>query len=411
MGKLAIVVQRYGKEINGGAEQHARMLAEHLKDSYEIEILTSCAFEYVNWDNYYKEGLEVIDGINVRRFPSKKKDSKKAGILTRYFYKTVKYRKRKINPFNFLYLIIKRKKYKYTEEKFQEWLKETGPYCEDLIIYLKQNKAQYKAIIFFTYLYYPTNFGIREVSDKSILIPTAHDEPAFYYGFHELFKIPKFIMYNTLSEKRLVECVYPDSKSISSDVAGVGFDMPVISIVNNNIPDFRYILYIGRIEENKGCKILMDFFKQLDQKYKGELKLVMVGEKYMDIEFSDNIIFTGFITEQEKWIYLKHTEALVIPSLYESLSMVTLEAMSFGKPVLANEKCEVLKDHINISKAGFLYNDYEEFSLQIKKILGLSNSEKEDMANNGKAYVNKNYQWTSIIDKFKRAIEYVDAGK
>ena len=65
---------------------------------------------------------------------------------------------------------------------------------------------------------------------------------------------------------------------------------------------------------------------------------------------NDNIIFTGFIGEEEKLLYLQHSMALIIPSRYESLSMVTLEAMSFGKPVLANGYCDVLKGHIVIQQ-------------------------------------------------------------
>ncbi len=49
--KLAIVVQRYGRAINGGAELHARYLAEHLARHAEVEVLTTCASDYVSWRN------------------------------------------------------------------------------------------------------------------------------------------------------------------------------------------------------------------------------------------------------------------------------------------------------------------------------------------------------------------------
>ncbi|MDR2121836.1 MAG: glycosyltransferase family 4 protein [Flavobacteriaceae bacterium] len=407
MEKLAIIVQRYGKEINGGAEQHARLLAERLKSKYEVEVMTTCALEYTNWDNYYPEGTEIIDDIKVRRFKSKKKDNKKSHKLSRHLAKHIEYNTRKITPFNFLYLIINRLIYNYSPSIFHDWLENLGPLSLDLVDYIKENKNNYKSFIFFTYLYHPTNEGIREVANKSILIPTAHDETPFYFkGFNDLFSQPKFIMYNTLSEKRLVERIYPQTKKINSDVAGLGFDKLIFPKNKNNL-GFKYFIYIGRIEENKGCRELSGFFTKFIQDYDKQLKLVMVGEKFMETKISEDIIFTGFVSEEEKWNYLQNAEALIIPSFYESLSMVTLEAMSFGKPVLANEKCEVLKDHILASEAGFLYSDYQGFALQMQKIVELSDLDKKKLAEKGKAYVDKNYQWNSIVNKFEKAIRYI----
>ena len=60
--------QRYGLEVNGGSELYSRQIAERLKAKYEVEVLTSCAVEYVKWQNYYKEGVEDINGVTVRRF-------------------------------------------------------------------------------------------------------------------------------------------------------------------------------------------------------------------------------------------------------------------------------------------------------------------------------------------------------
>jgi hypothetical protein len=69
--KLAIVVQRYGEAINGGAELHARYVAEHLARHVDVEVLTTCAADYVTWRNEVPSGTERINGITVRRFPVK----------------------------------------------------------------------------------------------------------------------------------------------------------------------------------------------------------------------------------------------------------------------------------------------------------------------------------------------------
>jgi glycosyltransferase involved in cell wall biosynthesis len=129
-----------------------------------------------------------------------------------------------------------------------------------------------------------------------------------------------------------------------------------------------------------------------------------------EIETSEDIIYTGFISEQEKSSYLKNSTGLIIPSPYESLSMVTLEAMIMGKPVLANGDCDVLKKHIELSHAGYVYYNKEEFATALSRLLNLTDKEKEIMANNGISYVEANYEWNSILDKFSKAIRGINEG-
>ena len=67
--KLAVVAQRYGADINGGAELHARYIAERLARHAEVEVVTTCARDYVSWRNELPPGLEHVNGVPVRRFP------------------------------------------------------------------------------------------------------------------------------------------------------------------------------------------------------------------------------------------------------------------------------------------------------------------------------------------------------
>ena len=58
--KLAIVVQRYGADINGGAELHARYVAEHLATYAEVRVLTTCARDYLTWRNELPAGIDSV---------------------------------------------------------------------------------------------------------------------------------------------------------------------------------------------------------------------------------------------------------------------------------------------------------------------------------------------------------------
>lgn len=411
MDKIAIVVQRYGKEINGGAEVHARLLAERLKEKYDIDVLTSCSLGYPLWDNYYPEGEQIIDNIRVLRFAHEGGKPGTPHWLGRYLRGNWKYYNTKYTFKNVISLSLRRIRYKRRRNHdriFERWIENDGPVCRGMISYIEREKNRYKAFVFFNYPFYPTYFGLQKVSEKSILIPLAHDEPMLYLsGFEKMFSLPQFIMYNTEGEKRLLESAHPVTRSIRSEIAGVGLDRTELDDHLESPVSSRYFVYIGRIDAVKGCLELMNYFSKLDSQY-SDIKLVMVGKNHLDnIVERDNIIFTGFLNEKEKLSYLQHSEALIMPSLYESLSMVTLEAMSAGKPVLANGYCDVLKHHIEQSQAGFVYYDGKDFSQQIEKILNLSDHDKEVIAQNGKSYAENNYQWERIMAKFDAAIDYM----
>ena len=386
--KILFVVQRYGLEVNGGSEAYCRQIAEKLSSIYDVSVLTTCAEDYVTWENKYQEGIEKINDITVIRKKvveprTQKKFSKATDIIN-------------FDKENLLSGI--------------EWQKAQGPYSLELLNYLSNHKEEYDVIIYMTYLYFTTYFGIQIAPEKSILIPTAHDEPPIYFGiFNSIFHLPRCILYLTNSEKNFVTKKFHNNY-VNSDIVGVGIDIEK-DVENINLKDRfsiedEYLIYLGRIDESKGCKNMTDYFLEYKAKYNNNLKLVLAGKTAMNIPVNNDILNLGFVNEIEKINLLKNAKALILPSEFESLSLSTLEAMYFGIPVLVNGKCDVLKDHAILSKAGLYYMNKLEF-IESLAYIDENPEMMKKMGENGVLYVEKNYRWDVVIEKYKNAIEKV----
>lgn len=385
--KIAFVVQRYGEEVNGGAELLCRQLAEKMIAIYpNIEVLTTKAIDYTTWANEYPGNLETINGVAVRRFPVAKERSQK-----------------EFDNINGLFMAGQ-----LAKEREVEWIEKQGPYAPELVQYIKEHKEDYDLFVFFTYLYYPTVIGIKEVKEKAILVPHAHDEPFLKMEeYQNLFKSPRAFFLNTDEEKEMLQGKFDIDVPI--DIGGVGIDLPE-SIDGSRFKEKYqlddYIVYVGRIDEGKNCHILFKYFKEFKKRNQGSLKLVLMGKPAMPIPKDNDIVSLGFVSEQDKYDGIKGAKILVLPSEFESLSMVVLEAMSVGTPVLVYGKCPVLKGHCLKSNGALYYNNYFEYEAAVNFLM--DNPEKvATMKLNAKKYVDDNYQWDVITGRLDRLMERV----
>ena len=98
-----------------------------------------------------------------------------------------------------------------------------------------------------------------------------------------------------------------------------------------------YLLYVGTVEPRKNLLRLIEAFTQLDQ----ELKLVIVGVSGWDNRAvykskNPNIIFTGYVSEEDLPAFYCNAKLLIYPSLYEGFGLPILEAMNCGCPVITS---------------------------------------------------------------------------
>jgi glycosyltransferase involved in cell wall biosynthesis len=375
--KIAFVVQRYGADIVGGAEYLTRIFAEHLIKYHGIEVLTTCAKSYHTWENEYPVGVEVVNGVPVRRFKNTKmrNPTKIARVQDRVFYNG------------------------HSRNDELQWIHENGPVCPDLITYLKENVDQFECVIFFTFRYYLSYYGVLSVGKKAIITPFAEDDPALELSTTaEIFSHAGGIIYSTPEERALIrqKVRFNETEKIV-DVIGSGIEIPD-TLKQVKIPS-EYILYLGRIEGSKGCYTLFEFYQRLTDEMGSVPYLVLAGQDAIGIPKHKKIVYLGFVSEEEKASLLHGAKFLIMPSPYESLSLVTLEAMACGTPVLVNGECGVLKGHCIRSNAGLWYQNYDEFK-ECTQYLLENDRIRVLLGENGKRHIESNYQWNHIEQKF-----------
>ncbi len=379
--KTAIVVQRYGLRIAGGAEYHARLIAEHMAKHWEVEVLTSDAEDYVRWRRGNFPKNEVINGIPVKRFPvERQRDVVKFGLLQRRLERE-----------------------EHTDEDEERWIDEEGPYVPSLIKYIRKNRDKYDLFIFFSYRYYQSLRGIPVAGEKAVLVPTAEHDPVLYFPIaRRVFRATKGFLYNSHEEKQLIEEIH----GVSAPNVVVGVGIKEHRVKGGRFSRFSpYMLYIGRIDRNKGAERLFAYFLRYKKKHPG-LRLLLVGKPVIPIPEDQDIIHLGFLPEEEKWEALADALFLVNPSHFESLSMILLEAWSISKPVLVYGGCEVLQGQVSRSGGGLYFNDYYEFEEAVEILRGQPQL-RQQMGEAGREYYLENYRWEVIEAKYLRLAEEV----
>ena len=393
--RLAIVVQRYGPDVHGGAESAARWLAENLaaQPDTEVHVLTSCANDFTTWQNVYPPGRSEINGVYVRRFTvDAPRNWERSREETGRFLLSA-----------------------HTVEEEINWVRRQGPFCSGLVRHLAAHAARYDAVIFFTYLYATTYFGLPLVAEKAILVPAAHDEPYLYMdAYRALLHLPKYIVYLTTAEKELVQRVSGNTQ-VPSSVTAIGLKAPA----DVNPERFRarhglsgdFLLYGGRLSEAKNVPQLLDYFGRYvareDRRRDSEpsqLKLALMGRAHMPLFEHEQIVPLGFLSDDEKYDALAAATVLVLPSVYESLSIMILEAWLVETPVLVNGRSAVLRRQVQESSGGLYYTGYDEFEAALDLLLRRPDL-RAVMGGHGRRFVASRYDKTQIMAEYQAILQ------
>ena len=379
MKKVAFIIHRYGNEISGGAEYQCRNLAERLSPFYEVDVITSTA-TLVPWNDYYSEGSNVINGVRVIRFKAEKP---KEDQIRNCFCSIGDY---------------------------TDWIElcKVGPFCPQMMEYINEHASDYDVLITYSYQQFTAAITLMQKKTPVILIPTLHDEPRIYKQLYvNLISRAQAYIFQTEEEENLARRI---ANITNMSITGCQGMTEINTDYSKYSPDEdNYIIYIGRVTNTKNFKELNEYFiKYKNKKNNSNLKLIVIGDINVGFQLSyhKDIIYKGFVTEEEKNSYLERALCLILPSQRESLSIVILEAMLKRVPVLVNGFCEVTKAQCIRSNAGLWYENYLEFEAMVDWFLSHPEDRKE-MGENGRKYVLEKYNWEVVTDNVRKLIEEV----
>jgi glycosyltransferase involved in cell wall biosynthesis len=388
--KLAFVVQRYGADIAGGSEAHCRELAERLAPRHDITVLTTCARDYVTWANAAAAGTTTERGVRVVRFRVE--------------------RPRRLKAFADL-----------SDEVFdgagspalqEAWFRENGPIVPGLLQHLRTRGRDFDLVLFWTFRYYPSFFGLPIVADRAVPVPTAEDDAAVQMPIlEEFFRRPAGFLFLTPEEEELVSS---RAKRVLQPSATIGTGLDPAAAAASRAPldalaiPGDFVLYLGRVDRNKGCDTLLEYFVDYAAAHESPT-LVLAGPAKMRVPAHPRIRALGYVSDEVREALLTHARALVVPSPYESLSIVLLEAWNHGLPALVNARCRVLAGQVSRADGGLYYRSAAEFAEALEWLL-THERERAALGRQGLAYVDREYRWPTVIARVEGLLEAARRG-
>jgi glycosyltransferase involved in cell wall biosynthesis len=386
---LALVIPWYGLEAAGGAEIHARRLAESLHAaSLPIQVLTTCGRDSFapREEAYYPAGISYVNKVPVHRFPLRQ-----PGEPT--FLQQQPWLLANLPAF-----------------PEREWalFDELCVESDALYAYIHEHRDEY-LFIFMPYPYAPTFWGACLAPQCSFLIPCLHDEPyARYSTYAYVFRRVRRVLFNSEAERDLAMRLY-DLPAERTAVLWEGVDMHW----QGDAGRFRakhgmggpFLLYVGRRDRGKRTPWLIHAFCEYKLRRGGNLRLALAGANPVEIPaaFADEVVDLGYLPDQDKHDAMAAATLFVQPSGVESFSIVLMEAWLQGTAALVNGECEVMRQHCLRGQGGLPYQGYPEFEAALDYLLARPALRRE-MGRRGQGYVRENFRWEDVVERLVAAV-------
>lgn len=393
--RLLLVVQRYGEDVLGGAEQLARSMAVQLSGAgHQVDVVTSCARSYVSWANVYPSGSALVEGVRVHRLPAQ---------MERRQPHFAHFERRVLGQLGRAPYHLQR-----------EWMRLQGPCLPELPDWIASRSGAFDVAIFFTYLYYTTWAGMAAARCPVLMHPTAHDEAPIHLSlFDSLFGLPDGYAFLTPEEADFVGRRFRIEAPCAVTGTGIELGRPTDQAAFRRefgLGERQYLACVGRIDEHKGSIELAERFIRYKSSHpQAELALVYIGDGDAPLPAHPDLIRTGYLSERLRDSGVAGATALVQPSAFESFSIVLCEAWAAGVPALVQRRSDVLAGQVRRSGGGLAYSDQDEFESQLALLISDAGARRR-MGEAGRGYVEANYSWPVVLGKYQALLESVAAG-
>jgi len=399
--KLGIVVPWFGRDLKGGAEQHAWQIASRLAARrHTVEVLTTCCRAHQDdWStNHLPEGpTKEPEGFTVRRFPVNQRDHDRfnqvCGRLQAFPHESLI---PGVSP--------------VSDEDAQVFVDELIR-SEALQRFLEHHRTDFDAFILLPYLYGPVIHGLAAVADRACLQPCLHDESyAYLPQVAGAFFNARRLLFISDGEAELAALLYGPAIAAKSVIVGAGVEVPAqvsAQTFGESSAGERFILYLGRKESGKNTDMLVRAFARFRRvRPNSQLRLVLAGYGSLELDgAAEWITDRGLVSDAEKARLLHDCLALAQPSTNESFSRTMMEAWRYGKPVAANRACLATALEVTRCAGGWLASSEDEWAAWFVEV---DRARPEDLAllgNNGRRHADVRSDWDAVIDRYEHALE------
>jgi glycosyltransferase involved in cell wall biosynthesis len=390
--RLLFVVQRYGPEVRGGAEQAAREVAQRLATrNHDVEVLTTTARSYVDWSGDLPSGTETIEGVTVHRLPV--------------------HPRRDPEVFGRLHHRMEHATAPLAVELERDWVRAQGPTVPGLAPWLEAEAGRFDVAVFFTYLYATTTDGLPAAAGRTAtaLVPCAHDEPPLaLHAFDRVAHLADAHLFLTPEEAGLVRRRF--RLRSPHHVVGLGTTLdpavgdPGAFASIAGLDGRPYLLCVGRIDPSKGTSWLVDAFVALKADRPSPLQLVLLGEPVAPPPEHPDVLVVTDADDAVRDSALAGAVALVHPSPFESFGLVVIEAWAMGTPIVAFGGNDVLRGHVERSGGGVLVHSTAELGAAAELLSG-DRGLRDSLGRAGRAHVEQHHAWPAVIDRWERALQ------